>query len=188
MHGCTPTKRGTLVGTSCDSLSCASPAPPAHHLQASRLTSSVLIVQLAVAAVLCTSCHCCCCRLSPTSIAAAAAAAGYFEREEDAGRAWDLAALNYWGEAPEALSRLNFQSSLALFRQQQQQKEAAAAAAAAAPASAAAPSAVVPVAEPQYKGVARVRVCVVCVVGTLAAAGSLNCRGGVAPAALCCMA
>lgn len=56
--------------------------------------------------------------------------AGYFENEEAAGQAWDLAALKYFGESSEIISKLNFPASLAKFRQQQRQQHAGAASAA----------------------------------------------------------
>jgi hypothetical protein len=96
-----------------------------------------------------------------------------------------LAALKYFGEAIDIISKLNFPASLALFRQQQQQQQHAAAAAASAgavpPASqsgaaqqgeggsagaaSAGPGAGAP--EPQYRGVAKV--CGWCVRGSPAA-------------------
>lgn len=56
---------------------------------------------------------------------------GYYESEEEAARAWDLAALKHFGETAEVKSKLNFQTSVTLFRQQKQQHGAAATAAAA---------------------------------------------------------
>lgn len=88
--------------------------------------------------------------------------AGYFEKEDAAGQAWDLAALKYFGETSDIISKLNFPASLDLFRQQQAQqaavaqRAAAAAAAAAAVAAAGAPGSSEQASEPQYRGVVKV--------------------------------
>lgn len=45
---------------------------------------------------------------------------GYFENEEEAGKAWDQAALRHFGETAEILTKLNFrEQSVSAFRQQQ---------------------------------------------------------------------
>lgn len=88
--------------------------------------------------------------LPALSVAACNYFAGYFEKEEAAGQAWDLAALKYFGVSADIISKLNFPASLDLFNQQQQRAEAEAAAAADAAAEPAKQ-------EPQYRGVAKVR-------------------------------